>query len=197
MTHNVGNRAVQLAAVVVHETNEVIQLVVRCKLRAFPDLALVTLAVAYGNVNTARTILRTIAERRADGFAHALTERTGRQVNADGLAAVGMRREIRVRLVERVRALHRVISLETERRIHDRAAVSLGQNEPVAVLPAGILRVDMHNLAIQHRHSIRHRHRAAHMAEAARRDHLERFQTDFRRKHTQLVQFLLIHCFPP
>lgn len=35
------------------------------------------------------------------------------------------------------------------------------------------------------------------MAEAARRDHLERFQTDFRRKHTQLVQFLLIHCFPP
>ena len=66
VAHNVGNRAVQLTAVVVHETNEVIQLVVCGKLRAFPDLALVTLAVAYGNVNTARMILRTIAERRAE-----------------------------------------------------------------------------------------------------------------------------------
>ena len=169
----------------------------RGKLCAFPDLALIALTVAYGNVNTARTVLHAAAECGADGFAHALTERAGRQVNADGLAAVGMRREIRVRLVERVRALHRVISLEAERRIHNRAAVSLGQNEPVAVLPAGILRVDVHDLAVQNGHCVRHRHRAANVTKTAGRDHLKRFQTDFRRKHTQLVQFLLIHCFPP
>ena len=55
VAHNIGNRTIQLTAVVVHETYEVIQLVVRGKLCAFPDLALIALAVAYGNVNTART----------------------------------------------------------------------------------------------------------------------------------------------
>ena len=110
---------------------------------------------------------------------------------------VSVGREIRVRLVERVGALHRVISLEAERCVHDRAAVALGQNEPVAVLPVGILRVDVHDLAVQNGHCVRHRHRAANVTKTAGRDHLERFQTDFRRKHTQLVQFLLIHCFPP
>ena len=56
VAHNIGNRTIQLTAVVIHETYEVIQLVVRGKLSAFPDLALIALAVAYGNVNTARTI---------------------------------------------------------------------------------------------------------------------------------------------
>ncbi len=54
VAHNVGNRTIQLAAVVIHETYEVVQLVVSCELSSLPNLALIALAVAYGNVNTAR-----------------------------------------------------------------------------------------------------------------------------------------------
>ena len=165
------------------------------KLCSFPNLAFICFAVAdkYEHVVVASVDL--IAERRAGRSGHTLAQRTGRQVNAGGLGAVGMGRDIGVRLIERVSLLNRVKALQAKGSIHRRACMALRQYAPVAVFPAGILRIDLHHFAIQHSQCVNDGHRAANVAEAKRADRLQGLQADFLCKYAQLLHlFCFLHC---
>ena len=193
MAHNVSHCAVQLALVVVYEAHQIVELVVRSKLCCLPNFAFITLAVADSYEYMVGASFYLAAQRCADSFTHALTKRTGGQIYANRLAAVGMGREICARLVQRIRRFHRIVSLEAEGRIHNRTAMSLGQYKPVTIFPARVLRVNLHDIAVQYSHGICHGHRAADMTKTARTNDLQCLQTNFRCKHTQIMQFLLVH----
>ena len=149
MLHNILACAVELILVIVDKANQIVQLIMYCELSAFPNLALVCLAVADKDEYVVVAAVDLVAKRCAGCGGHALTERAGGQVNAGGLGAVGMGREVGVRLVERIRILQRIETLQAEGSVHCRAGMSLGQYAPVTILPAGVLRINLHYFTIQ------------------------------------------------
>ena len=68
--------------------------------------------------------------------------------------------------------------------------MALGQDQPIPILPPGVLRVKLHNLSVQDGHQVRQVHGAAHVAEAPGVDDLQGFQPDLSR---QYVALLYIH----
>lgn len=77
-----------------NEANEVVQLVVSCELSSLPNLALIALADANEYEYVAVAAVELVAQSSTGSGGHALTERTGRQVNTGGLGTVGMGREV-------------------------------------------------------------------------------------------------------
>ena len=72
--------------------------------------------------------------------------------------------------------------------------MALTEHQPVAVLPAGVLGIIAHDLAIQHGHQVRQIHGAAHMAEAPGVDDLQGLQPDFGRQDTALLYIHVIYA---
>ena len=95
---------------------------------------LVALAIADEYEHMAVASVHFVAERRADSRGHALSERASCQIDAGGLLAVGVGREVGVGLIEGIRFLNRIEALEPKGGIHGRSGMSLGHDAPVTVL---------------------------------------------------------------
>ena len=187
VVENVGGGAVQLVAVVIEDIDDVVQLVGIGEMQSLPDLALVGLAVADDAENVVVPPVDPVGQRRAGGRGDALAQRAGGQIHAGGEQAVGVAGGLGVGPVEGVGLLDGIVAHQAEGGIGHRSGVALGQHQPVPVLPAGILGVEFHDLAVENGHQVRKVHGAAHVAEAQGVDDLQRFQPDLRRQNFALL----------
>ena len=101
-------------------------------------------------------------------FAEALAERTGRDLDALGVAVLGVTGRARTPLAE----VAEVVELEpeageVEHRVQQHRRVPGRQHEPVAVGPVGVGRVVLHDARPQHVGERRERHRRPGMPEFA------------------------------
>ncbi|MPN11223.1 hypothetical protein SDC9_158524 [bioreactor metagenome] len=163
------------------------------KVKRLPHLALVRLAVAHHAEHAVVPSVDFVAQRRARRAGRALSQRSGGQVHAGSELAVRVAGKPRVRVVQGVCLLHGIEAHQTVGGVGHRACVALGQHQPVPILPPGIFRIELHDLAVQHRHQLRQIHGPAHMAKAKRVYHLQRLQADLRRQNVQCFRCFFIH----
>ena len=107
MTHYFAAQAIQLSFIVIHQTYQPVQSVMRRKLRTLPYLALVTLAISQYDKHMIVPSVKPVRVSNADRRRDTLPERAGRHVYSWGLEAVCVRGEIRMRLVQCVDILQR------------------------------------------------------------------------------------------
>ena len=165
------------------------------KVEALPHLAFVGLSVAHHAEDVVGAAVDLVAKSRAHSGGHALTQRAGGQIHAGGQLAVGVAGELGVGMVEGISLLHRIVAHDAEGGIGNGAGVTLGQDQPVAVFPAGVLGVKFHDLAIKDGHQVGQIHGAAHMAEPTGVDDLQGLQTNL--SCQDLAVFLIHRVFLP
>jgi hypothetical protein len=136
-----------------------------------------------------------LLERRGDarGGRATLAERTGGHVDTGGLQAVGVAGDVGVRAVHGHERLEREEPGLVERRVERRPRVALGKDKPVAAVPAGVLRVVYHLLAVEHGEHVRDRHRAAQVADAEAEQDRKHVAADLGREQLHVAQLLLLH----
>ena len=79
--------------------------------------------------------------RHADGIAHALAQRTGGALDAGGDAKLRMAGGLAVELAEILQFLERqIVAAQMQPAVEEHAAMARGQDEAVAVEPAGLVR---------------------------------------------------------
>ena len=166
-------------------------------------VALVGLAVADDAEHVAVTAIDLVAQSGAGGGGGALAQRAGGQIHAGGQLPVGVAGELGVRMVEGISFLHGIVAHQAKSGVSHGARVALGQDQPIPILPPGVLRVKLHNLSVQDGHQVRQVHGAAHVAEAPGVDDLQRFQPDLSRQnfalffvHGVFLPFLHLNCTP-
>ena len=144
-----------------------------------------------------------VAQSGAGGGGGALAQRAGGQIHAGGQLPVGVAGELGVRMVEGISFLHGIVAHQAKSGVSHGARVALGQDQPIPILPPGVLRVKLHNLSVQDGHQVRQVHGAAHVAEAPGVDDLQRFQPDLSRQnfalffvHGVFLPFLHLNCTP-
>ncbi len=86
----------------------------------------------------------------ADSHAEALTERAGGDLDAGGLAVLGVAGGVRSPLAELLELLHgKVVTGEVQRAVEQRGGVAVRQDEAVAVDPLGVRGIVLHQLVVQ------------------------------------------------
>ena len=190
MGQDIVGGAVQLIAVVVDEVNDVVQLVGIGEVETLPDLALVSLTVADDAEYVVITAVDLVAQGGAGGGGHALAQGAGGQIHAGSQLPVSVAGELGAGLVQGVGLLQGIEAHQAEGGVSHGAGVTLGQDQPVTVLPAGILGIEFHDLSIQDGHQVGQIHGAAHMAETTGVDDLQGLQPDLGRQNFAL---LLVH----
>ena len=163
-----------------------------CELSSLPNLTFIALAVANEYEYMAVAAVQLVTQSSAGSGGHTLTQRTSRQINARSLGAVGMRREVGTRLVQGTGLFQRIEALQSQCCICTRACMSLGQNTPVTIFPTRVLRVNLHDIAIEDCHCVCDRHRAAYMSKAKRTDGLQGLNSNF---GCEFTESLHLFCF--
>ena len=103
-----------------------------------------------------------LGDRHADGVGESLTERSRRDLDAGGVAGLGVAGCGRLPLAEvpQIVEFEAVAGQEQQRVLQDRR-VAVGEDEPVTVGPGGIGRVVLHDPAVEHVAERGERHRGA------------------------------------
>ena len=113
-----------------------------------------------GRIEFRRRHLR--GEGVADRIADALSERTGRGLDSDGLSELGVTRGLAVQLAEVFDLLHRqIVAREVEPAVEEHAAMAGGKDEAVAIEPLRLRGIVAEGAAKQHRADFRRAERQA------------------------------------
>ena len=154
VVENISGLAVQLVAVVVDDVDEVVQLAGVGEVESLPHLALVGLAVAHHAEYMVGAAVDLVTQGRARGGGSPLAQRAGGQIHAGSQLAVSVAGELGVGLVQGVGLLHGIEAHETEGGISHGSGVALTEHQPVAILPAGVLGIELHDLTVQNGHQV-------------------------------------------
>ena len=153
--------------------------------------ALLHVAVTAEDPRVVRLRLHLRREREADAHRDALAERPRRDVDAADLLAFGMSRRARAELAEVLHLVERqaVHPREMEERVDERTAMAARKDEPVAVGPERIRRIDLQVLEPQRRRDVRLPHRTARMTGVRLFDHIRHQHANRVRRHLQITLF--------
>ena len=124
------------------------------ELEGLPDLALVRLTVADDAEDVVGAAVDLVAQSGAGSGGSALAQRAGGQIHAGSQLAVSVAGELGVGLVQGVGLLHGIEAHETEGGISHGSGVALTEHQPVAILPAGVLGIELHDLTVQNGHQV-------------------------------------------
>ena len=92
-----------------------------------------------------------LGDGHADGVAQALPQRSGGDLHPGGVASLRMSRRRRAPLPERTKVVElQAESAQEQQRVLQDRRVAVGEDEPVAVGPVGLGRVEAHDPAEQH-----------------------------------------------
>ncbi len=92
-----------------------------------------------------------LGDGHADGVREALAERTGRGLDADGVAGLGMTRRERTERAKRLQVFElEAVPAQVQHRVLEDRRVAVGQNEAVAVRPVRVGRVVAYHPAVEH-----------------------------------------------
>ena len=108
---------------------------------------------------------QTLGKRHADGGGNALSERSGRRLDAERVSIFRMAGCAAAELAETLKLLDRHVRVAEQivQRVLQHRAMSSGKHEPVAVRPVGHRWIDVDEAVEQNRRDIRHSHRHAGM----------------------------------
>ena len=150
--HDVFQGTIDLLPVVVHEADEVVNLVVGSVHGRFPDLAFLKLAVSVEAVDPAVFAIELLGLGSATGDAQSLAEGAAGDANARQLFFRGwMALKAGVQLSERGQFRHGEVPPAGQDAVPDRADVPVGQEKEVLSLSVHgeVLRVDLHFLEVE------------------------------------------------
>ena len=186
-----GNRPRSGKFVVVEDGREVVELVERGGHRGRPDLAFVDLAVAEDAVDAGVALVDLRRHRHAAGDAQALAQRAG--VGLDARRAVDFRMALQDRAedLQRPQRFHGDAAQFGQRRVLGQHAVPLAQQEPIAIGPLQIARLEAHFVEIEHGNDVGNRAGAAQMAGRAVADHRYDVPAQRLRNALQSADFLV------
>ena len=107
-----------------------------------------------------------LGDRHADGVRQTLAEWTGGGLDAGGMPELRVAGGLGAELAEIPDLLHRhvFVAEQVKQRVKQHRTVSGRQHEPVAVRPAGMHRIELHEAGEQHRDDVGGAHRQAGMA---------------------------------
>ena len=130
-------------------------------------------AVAEDLLAVARR-LHALGEREANGHRDALPERAGGDLHARHNAALGVPRAARSELAELAHLVEGEPAhpREVEERIDERRGVSAGEHQPVAVLPADLLGVEVQEVKPERHGKVCHAQRRSGVAGLGLLDHV-------------------------
>ena len=116
-----------------------------------------------------------LGHRHPNRVGHALTQRTGRDLDARHEAALGVARRARVPLPEALQVLDRQVEAgQVGQRVLQDAGMSRGEHEAVAIAPSGVGWVDTQDMPIEGVGKRRQSHRRAGMTGARLLDGIHR-----------------------
>ena len=122
--------------------------------RSLPHLAFLDLAIAQQAERTIRIAPVLGGERHAHRGGDALTQRASGHVDAGSVVHVGMALQVATNMAQGLKIIFGEEPALGEHGIQGRGAVTLGEDEPVAIHAARVARVDVHLLKIQIRDDI-------------------------------------------
>jgi hypothetical protein len=160
---NFVDTAVNLQAIVIDDSDEVIQVVVAGEHGRLPHLALLALAVAQQRVDAVAVTPALCGECHSNRGGDTLTERSGRHVDARRVIHIGMALQAAADTTERLELLLGKEPALGEHGIERRSAVSLGEHKAIALGAARIRRVDIHFLKVEVGHNVGGAKRSARM----------------------------------
>ena len=164
--HHVLDPPVDLKAIPVDDRTEVVQLEVASLHDGFPDLPLLLLPVPHQAVDAVVPVVQTCGQSDANADGQSLPERPGRSLDPRQLLPVRMPLERRVKLAERHDLLDVIVSGGAQAEVERRRLVAGGPDDPVAVLPVGVLRVVVGHVQIERGRDIHYRQCPAGVARA-------------------------------
>ena len=177
--HDLARRPVDLQPIEVHDRHEVAQVVVGRQHRGLPHLALLQLTVTEQTEHRrigrgcSGSAVQPKRKRQTVGEREPLPERTGGHLHAGDLVRVRVPLQRRAQLAQRGERVAREIARLRERRVQNRRGVALRQYEPVAVRPAGPLRIVSHHAEVQRADDLDGGQGASRVSRSGRRDHLD------------------------
>ena len=139
----------------VDDGDQIIQLILMRLQCRFPDRAFVALAVAQHAVHAPIGVVLLAAQRHACRHAQPVTQRTGGKLHTRHALVAHMPGQARAVGVMGGKLLHREKAALRQCRIHRRARMALGENQPIAIFPLRILRVNAQDAGVEHRHNLR------------------------------------------
>ena len=118
--------------------------------------------------------------RDANGVAHALSERTGRALDAGRFKKFRMTRRLAMELAEIFDVVDRqIVAAHVQPRVEKHAAVSGGENEIIATDPAWLIGIVFQNRSVKYRAHLRAAERQSEMAGLRRLHRIHREPTRF------------------
>ena len=106
--HHIAHPAIDLQAILVHDPDQIVQLVMAGFHGRFPDGAFLLFAVAHNAKSFVVLVVELDGERDANGNAEPLTERSGGDLNAGQLEPIRMSLIRRPQLAQRDHILDRI-----------------------------------------------------------------------------------------
>ena len=162
--HYLGNGAVDLQAVPVEDSNEVIKLVVGGEHCRLPNLSLLALTVAKDGVDAVGVTVNLCRQGHTAGGGEAETERAGGHIDAGNALHIGMSLKTGVGFTESFYFFLREKSALSESGVKAGSGMTLRKHEAVAICLCGILRIYIHFLKIKIGEDVGDRKRSAGMA---------------------------------
>ena len=187
--HDLVDPAVDLDAVAVHDGHQVLQVVVVGGHGGLPDHALLDLAVAQHDIGHVVLVVELARQGHTHAHGQAVAQGAGGHVDAGHLVHVRVALENGVILTQGVEDGRVKVAPAGQRRVQHRAGVPLGEDEPVPVLPLGVLGVDVQHVEVQGGDHLHRGQRAAGMSGLGRVDHGDDVVADL---HGLLLQALHI-----
>ena len=162
-----------------------------------PDLTLLNLAVTQQCVDPVGLAGVLGCQSHAGGNGNALTQRASGHIHAGNHIHVGVTLQVGVNVTEGEQVFHREETTVGQYRVQTGGGVTLGQHKAVAILPPGILGVDVQFLEIQIGIDLGCGQRAAGMARLCAVGGFNYTHANLAGSDLQLLLFTGSHVFPP
>ena len=194
--NDVTRLAKSLQAVVVHQHDEIVPMMLRRQHDGLPRGAFVQIAVAGHAENTVLPPRLLRRHRHAAGHRQPVPQRSRGEFHARNMVR-NMAAQLAVVAVIFIKPFQREVAEFRQRGQQRRAAVPFAQNETVAVVLLDVFRIHVQDLRVEHGQDVRHGQHAADMPALPFVDHFQTMDPHFSRQFVAFGQFSFVHCFSP
>ena len=160
---NFRKLSINLQAIIVYDCQQVVQMIMRCKHRCFPDLTFFNFAIAQNGINLISSVVQLASQSHTTGNGNALSERTAGHINARCMNA-------RVTLQHCTDVPQRLQFFLWEETtlcqccIQCRCTVSLRKYQPIPICHFRLFRINVHFCKIKIRQQVADGKRTARMS---------------------------------
>ncbi len=171
--HDVLREAIDLDVVAIDDAHEVVQPLLAAQHARLPCRTRFLFSVRHETVDPAFAILAidTVGDRHPDRLRQSRTQWSRARFQSRQPFAMRMALQPRAELAQRLQFRDREISRIRHRGVEHRTDVTIGQHQPVAIRPGGVLRIVLEAMQVQIGEDVGHAERAGGVAAAGSEQH--------------------------